>query len=127
MNRGFLTMTGIQKALLLAAVLTAASSPAWGQSGRSLSLEEALRNAESQSEAMKIAQAGVMRAQGQQLQARSQYLPQLSGSASYQRTLKSQFEALRSSGQSTPPPTVPPAPPKDTTTYYTPCTRYLAG
>lgn len=120
-------MTGIQRLLVLACALVGAAQPLMGQAGRSLSLEEALRSAEAQSEAMKIAQAGVLRAQGQQLQARSQYLPQLSGTASYQRTLKSQFEALRGSAQPTPPATVPPVPPRDTTTYFTPCTRYLGG
>jgi outer membrane protein TolC len=120
-------MTGMQKALVLAVLLGGAVRPALAQSGRTLSLEDALRSAEAQSEAMKIAQAGVMRAQGQQQQARSQYLPQLTGTAGYQRTLKSQFEALRGSAPVTPPSTVPPAPARDTTTYFTPCTRYLGG
>lgn len=95
--------------------------------GRALSLEEALRIAEGQSETMRIAQAGVLRAQGQQVQARSQYLPQLNGSLNYTRTLKSQFEALRGGPAPIPPSTVPPVPPHDTTTYFTPCTRYLGG
>ena len=59
---------------------------------RSLTLDEAVRIAESQSEALKIARAGVQRAHGQQWQARSQYFPQLNGSASYTRTLASQFQ-----------------------------------
>jgi len=58
---------------------------------RTLSLDEAVRIAESQSEAVRIARAGVQRAEGQQYQARSQRLPQLSGSAAYTRTLASQF------------------------------------
>ncbi len=112
---------------LSAAVLAIApATPLSAQGGRSLTLDEALRIASAQSEAVRIAQAGVLRAQGLQVQARSQYLPQISGTATYTRTLKSQFEALRSSAP-TPPPTVPPVPPHDTTTYYTPCTRYLAG
>jgi outer membrane protein len=93
--------------------------------GRPLSLEDALRTAVGQSEAMRIAQAGVNRAQGQLLQARSQYLPQLTGSAGYTRTLASQFEVFQSDPPVVPP-TAPPAPPSDTTTYFTPCTRYLA-
>ncbi len=120
-------MTGIRKWLLLPVVVAVGARPMAGQSGRELSLEEALRQAETQSETMQIAQAGVLRARGQALQARSQYLPQLSGTASYQRTLKSQFEALRGSASPVPPPTVPPPPPPDTTTWYTPCTRYLGG
>ena len=65
---------------------------------RSLSLDEAMRIAERASEALQIAGAGVERARGQQLQARSQYMPQLNGSLQYTRTLKSQFEVARLSG-----------------------------
>ena len=64
------------------------------RSAVSISLPEAIRIAESQSEAIRIARAGVMRGTGQQLQARSQRLPQLSGSASYTRTLRSQYSGL---------------------------------
>jgi outer membrane protein TolC len=65
-----------------------------GAGARPLSLEEALHIAVPASEALGIAQAGVLRAQGAQSQARSQLFPQLNGSASYVRTLKSQFSAL---------------------------------
>lgn len=116
-------MQRIHGALMLGVLI---ASPAAGQGTRQVSLDEALRLASGQSEALRIAQAGVMRAKGELLQARSQYLPQLSGTAGYTRTLKSQFEALRSTAP-TPPPTAPPPPPHDSTTYYTPCTRYLAG
>jgi outer membrane protein TolC len=92
---------------------------------RSLSLVEALRIAEGASETVQIARAGVDRARGQQMQARSQYMPQLNGSLQYTRTLKSQFEVLQSSSAE-PGPNVPPAPPSDTVTYFQPCTRYLA-
>jgi outer membrane protein TolC len=54
---------------------------------RAISLDEAVRIAESQSEAIRIARAGVQRAEGQRYQARSQRLPQLSASAGYTRTL----------------------------------------
>jgi len=100
---------------------------AQGQQGRELSLEESLRMAESQSEAIRIAQAGVLRARGQQLQARSQYLPQVGATLTYSRTLASQFEALAGAGPPAPPPGTPPEPPDDGTKYYTPCTRYLAA
>ena len=93
---------------------------------RALSLDEALRLAEHGSETVQIARAGVDRARGQYLQARSQYLPQLNGSLQYTRTLKSQFEVLQSSSPE-PGPNVPPAPPSDTATYFQPCTRYLAA
>ena len=93
---------------------------------RALSLDEALRIAERESESVQIARAGVDRARGQLMQARSQYLPQLNGSLNYTRTLKSQFEVLQES-QEEAGPDVPPAPSRDTTSYFQPCTRYLAG
>jgi outer membrane protein TolC len=93
---------------------------------RPLSLDEALRLAERESENIQIARAGVDRARGTKQQARSQYLPQLNGSLQYTRTLKSQFEVLQNS-EPEPGPTVPPAPSRDTTTYFQPCTRYLAA
>jgi len=71
---------------------------------RRLALDEAIRLAEAQSEALAIARAGVLRARGQHLQARSQQLPQLSASGSYARTLKSQFEAFAESEPTGPPP-----------------------
>ena len=97
-----------------AQVVQAQSPPA---AARALSLEEAVRTAEAQSEAVRIARAGVLRSQGQQYQARSQRLPQINGSASYTRTLASQFQDL---GGSAPPAdtTKPPAPPP-------PCDAYL--
>ncbi len=86
---------------------------------RRLALDEAVRIAESNSETIRIARAGVQRAQGQQYQARSQRLPQLNGSASYTRTLASQFS---SAGGSVPAvDTTKPAPPP------APCDQYLLG
>src|SRR4051812_6351746 len=76
------------------------------QAGRALTLEEALEIAEKRSETVGIARAGLARAEGERQQARSAYFPQLSGSASYQRTIESQFSAL-SSGTDT---TTAPAP-----------------
>ena len=113
-------------AILALSVAVAAPFAASAQQARSLSLEEALRAAESQSDAVRIAKAGVTRARGQELQAFSSYLPQLSGSLQYTRTLASQFEALSSGGPPRPPAGTPPAP-NDTTTFFTPCTRYLAA
>jgi len=95
------------------------------QGPRSLSLEDALRLSQAQSEALRVAQAGVLRARGQQMQARSQYLPQISGQLGYTRTLATQFSVFQSSGPQ-PGPGVPPVPPQDTTTYFQPCSRYLA-
>ena len=118
MNKILLTLLGLVAGLPTAAL---------AQQGRQLSLEEALRLAESQSEAVRIAQAGVHRARGVQLQARSQYLPQVGANFTYTRTLASQFEALADAGPPAPPPGTPPVPPDDGTTYYSPCTRYLAA
>jgi outer membrane protein len=95
------------------AQVTTAAQPAL----QSISLDEAVRTAEAQSEAIRIARAGVQRAQGQQYQARSQRLPQLNASASYTRTLASQFENIGGGGP--PVDTTRPAPPP------TPCDQYL--
>jgi outer membrane protein len=68
---------------------TAPASPT-----RTLTLDEALSIAETTSERVAIAEAGVSRADGGRLLARSERLPQLFGGASYDRTLKSEFEGL---------------------------------
>ena len=72
-----------------------AAAPA---AGRPLPLAEALRLAEERSEGVRIARAGVLRARGQQYQARSQYLPQFNGSVAFVKTLQSQFDALSKLG-----------------------------
>ena len=64
---------------------------------RQLSLQEALTIAARASEELRVAEAGVRRAEGEQIRARSQYLPQIYGSLGYTRTLKSQFESLSGS------------------------------
>ena len=69
---------------------------------KSLTLAEALDLAEKRSETVGIARANLSRAEGERQQARSPYFPQLSGSASYQRTLESQFSALSSDADTTP-------------------------
>jgi outer membrane protein TolC len=62
-----------------------------------LSLEQALALVADRNENVRIAAAGVVRAEGQLRQARSQFLPQLTGTVNYQRTLQSQFEAIAGS------------------------------
>ena len=118
----------IQAPLVLLAVLTPMiagaqiippSPPTVSISGaapRAIALDEAVRIAESQSEAIRIARAGVDRAHGQQYQARSQFLPQISGSAAYTRTLASQFSSV--GGGEPVDTTKPPAP-------AAPCDQYL--
>lgn len=59
-----------------------------------LTIGEALELAERRSESVGIARAGLLRAEGERRQARSAYFPQLNGSASYQRTIESQFSGL---------------------------------
>ena len=65
-----------------------------------LSLEDALRIASGESETVWVAEAGVMRALGTEKSTRSGLFPQLSGIASYQRTLRSQFEGINFGGAS---------------------------
>ncbi|HEY7395309.1 MAG TPA: TolC family protein [Gemmatimonadaceae bacterium] len=93
---------------LLALAICAGNVSAQQRSGGTvtLSLDEALRMAQTQSQAIDIAKAGVNRATGQRLQARSQYFPQLSASAGYGRTLQSQFSGFASAA-ATPPDTTP--------------------
>lgn len=80
-----------------------------------LSLADAVLLAEQTSHDVSIARAGVMRARGQELQATSQRLPQLFGSAGYTKTLRSQFSALASPDTTSS--TAPPGP----------CDQYLRG
>lgn len=83
----------------------------------SLSLDEAVNMAESKSEAVQIARAGLQRSEGQRLQARSQLFPQIFGTGGYTRTLKSQFQGI--SGDAAEPDTTGPRPPAP------PCDAYL--
>lgn len=82
--------------LTLAAPVRAQQSAAPAGTGgvRALSLDEAVQTAEQRSEAVRVARAGVLRARGQQTQARSFLLPQLGATAAYQRLIQSQFEAI---------------------------------
>jgi outer membrane protein len=59
-----------------------------------LTLEQVLALAEPRSEGVLIAQQGVLRAEGEQIRAKSGGLPQLSASASYDRALASEFEGV---------------------------------
>jgi outer membrane protein len=68
--------------------------------GAAISLADALKLAGQVSHSVRTAEAGVMRARGQEYQARSQYFPQLNFTGGYQRTLESQFAAISKSGGS---------------------------
>lgn len=87
------------RAIAVASLILAAP-PALHAQGtpRPLSLDEAMLLAEQRSEGVRIAQASVIRARGQQYQARSQFLPQLYGSATVTRTIQSQFKEISQRG-----------------------------
>ena len=61
---------------------------------RTLTLDEALELAEQTSERVAVAEAGVARADAVRALVRSELFPQLFGGASYDRTLRSEFEGL---------------------------------
>jgi outer membrane protein len=94
-----LTLLGVAVALPMRAQQTGAPS------ARPLSLEEALDLAERESELVGLARSGLAQAEGERRQARSAYFPQLTGSASYTRTLRSQFSALQGDDEGTVAPT----------------------
>jgi outer membrane protein len=87
-----------RRALVICAL---AALPLSAQQVRTVSLEDAIRLADRSSESVEIARAAVSRANGLQMMARSAFLPQVSGSLAYGKTLKSQFEALSSGGPDT--------------------------
>jgi outer membrane protein TolC len=80
-------------------ILATAQQPAPAATNTTaLSLDDAIRLAARESEALQIARAGITRANGQLRVARSQYLPQVGGSLAYSRALRSQFQALAGGG-----------------------------
>src|SRR2546423_2345564 len=107
-----LLMAALAPALLGAQVVPSPTVPITGTVPRALALDEAVRIAEAQSEAIRIARAGVDRAHGQQWQARSQLLPQITGSLAYTRTLASQFSNIGGWPAGRTPQTTPPPPPR---------------
>ena len=92
--------------LLIAFAAPAAAQQPQGPSPRPLSIEQALDLAERESETVGLARSDLAQARGERRRAKSAYFPQLTGSASYTRTLRSQFSALQgdSAGPSTPAP-----------------------
>ena len=73
---------------------TAPPQPAGAPPARVLTLDEALRLAEKSSEEVTIAEAGVARAESGERRVRSEWFPQLTASASYDRALASEFEGI---------------------------------
>lgn len=84
--------------LWLVASPAAAQGPGLPAGSQPLTLERAIEAAELRSEQIAIAQFGVARALADQKRARSEKLPQVSGLASYDRTLKSEFSGLFDEG-----------------------------
>jgi outer membrane protein TolC len=83
------------RSLVLALLFPAGAWPALAQAPAGpLTLEQVLQLAEERSESIEVATAGVRRAQGQQARARSGLFPQLNMTASYDRTLATQFSGL---------------------------------
>src|SRR4051812_46313692 len=87
---------GIAVCLLLNGVAVSLAA----QQAGTLSLNQALELAEKKSESVGLARAEVARSEGDRRRVRSAYFPQLNGSASYQRALRSQFSALTSGSDS---------------------------
>ncbi|HEX6435165.1 MAG TPA: hypothetical protein VFZ87_13030, partial [Gemmatimonadales bacterium] len=93
-------------------LLTIAGRPLWAQVQqpvRQLSLAQALEIAGDESEAVGVARAGIDAARGEQRRARSEFFPQLSGSANYTRTLETQFAALAEEEEGDSSPVAPPS------------------
>lgn len=93
--------TGVGLGMLMLGLAGGAAAQVDSINRRPVSLNEAVALAERASEAVGIARAAVDRARGLQVQARSGYFPQLTGSATYTRTIRSQFSALQSEDDST--------------------------
>jgi outer membrane protein TolC len=98
MRKAIAFFAAVLAAFLLIPVLLAAQEPVLALRAPAdtvrLTLEDALRRAETGSEVLGIARAGLDRARGQERQARSGYFPQLAAGASYTRTLESQFSGF---------------------------------
>ncbi len=88
--RGFGPAARLAVLLLGGTSALAAQQPALA-TPRALSLEEALELAIPASDAVGLAKAEIGRAEGEVKRVRADLLPQLTGTASYTRTLKSQF------------------------------------
>ncbi len=90
-HRGLASAASLAGLLLLGAPALAAQQPTLVTTPRALSLDEALELAIPASDAVGLARADVKRAEGEVKRARADLLPQLTGTATYTRTLKSQF------------------------------------
>lgn len=117
LSPGFLRRLTAALSIPFAFVIFPGDMAAQVRQATALSLDDAVRLAEAQSEDVQIARAGVRRAEGQKIQAHSQLLPQIYGSAGYTRTLKSEYSGISGPAADTTMPASP-APP---------CDDYLRG
>ena len=88
------SLAALPFALALAPASLSAQDRAPTTTPITLTLQDALTRATGTSEAVAIARAGEMRASGQQAQARSALMPQLSTTLGWQKTLQNQFQAI---------------------------------
>lgn len=88
----------VERKLALVAVITTLLALLPGVVGAQervrVSLPEAVAQAFRGSEAVEVAEAGLLRARGDRFQARSGFLPKLNGTVGYTRTLRSEFSGL---------------------------------
>ncbi|HSK20850.1 MAG TPA: TolC family protein [Longimicrobiales bacterium] len=89
-----LVVMAVIVALLAVLPAVAGAQDVPGQPVR-LSLGDAVDRAMRGSEAVDVAEAGLLRARGDRYQARSGFFPKVGGTVGYTRTLSSEFEALR--------------------------------
>lgn len=87
-------VVGVLSLPVVTPALAQQPGPAGTAPPQALTLESAIGIAEERSEQIAIAQFGVAQALAGQKRARAEKLPQVSGSASYDRTLKSEFSGL---------------------------------
>ena len=80
--------------LLMAGSVSQAQPSQPASAPRVITLDDALRLAEPKSELVTIAEAGVTRAESEQRRVHSEWLPQVSALASYDRALASEFSGL---------------------------------
>ena len=97
-------------AMLLATLLPATQAEAQAAAGtpRTLSLDDAFRLAEPNSDDVRIAQNAITRAKGQYFQARASVLPQLNATANWQNQIQNQFTAVTRRFAPAPNPNAPP-------------------
>jgi outer membrane protein TolC len=103
MTRTMLARSAGAALALCAAVAAPSAAQTTAPASRPLSLDAAFGIADTVSDVVRIARQAISRAQGQQEKARSQYLPQITGSISYTRTLASEYSNLTGTTQGPPP------------------------